>query len=47
MKNSPRPRREAPSHDDMNTPTRKMKLMEVTNPRPAQHRDGHHACMHQ
>ena len=35
MQNSPRPRSEAPSHDDMNTPMRKMKVIEVTNPRPA------------
>jgi hypothetical protein len=34
MKSSPRPRRDAPSHDDMNTPARKMKVIDVANPKP-------------
>jgi hypothetical protein len=49
MQNSPRPRREAPSHDDMNTPMRKMKVMEVTNPRPARDEikiTSHHFARH-
>ena len=28
------PKTEAPNHDDMNTPTKKIKVMEVTNPKP-------------
>lgn len=35
MNHSPNARTEAPNHDDMNTPTKKMKEIEVTNPRPA------------
>lgn len=35
MNHSPRPRREAPNQEDMKTPTKKMKVMEVMNPRPA------------
>lgn len=34
MNHSPRVRTEAPNHDDMKIPTKKMKVMEVTNPRP-------------
>lgn len=36
MNHSPKVRTEAPNHDDMKIPTRKMKVMDVTNPRPAQ-----------
>lgn len=36
MIHSPKPRSEAPNHEDINTPTKKMKLMDVTNPRPAE-----------
>jgi len=36
MNNSPKVRTEAPNHDDIKIPTRKMKVMDVTNPRPAQ-----------
>lgn len=35
MNHSPRVRTEAPNHDDMKIPTKKMKVMEVINPRPA------------
>ena len=34
INHSPRPRTDAPNHDDINTPTKKMKVMEVMNPRP-------------
>jgi len=34
INHSPRLRTEAPNQDDMNTPTKKMNVMEVTNPRP-------------
>jgi len=36
INHSPRPRTDAPNHDDMKTPTKKMKVMEVMNPRPDQ-----------
>lgn len=36
MNHSPRPKTEVPNHDDMNTPTKKMKVIEVINPRPDQ-----------
>jgi hypothetical protein len=36
MNHSPRVRTEAPNHDDMKIPTRNMKVMDETNPRPAQ-----------
>lgn len=35
MNHSPRVRTEVPNHDDMKTPTKNMKVMEVMNPRPA------------
>lgn len=35
MNHSPRVRTEAPNHDDMKTPTKNMKVIDVTNPRPA------------
>lgn len=38
MNHSPRVRTEAPNQDDMKTPTKKMKVMEVTNPRPTNFR---------
>lgn len=36
MNHSPRAKTEAPNHDDMNTPTRKMNVTDVANPRPIQ-----------
>lgn len=35
MNHSPSVSTEAPNHDDMKMPTRKMNVMEVMNPRPA------------
>jgi len=34
INHSPRPRTDAPNHDDMNTPTTKMNIMEVMKPSP-------------
>lgn len=36
MNHSPRLKTDVPNHDDMNTPTKKMNVIEVTNPRPSQ-----------
>ena len=36
INHSPSPRTDAPNHDDMNTPTKKMNVIEVTNPRPVE-----------
>lgn len=35
INHSPKPRTEAPNHDDINTPMRKMKVREVKKPSPA------------
>lgn len=34
INHSPKLRTDAPNHEDMNTPTMKMNVIEVTNPRP-------------
>lgn len=34
MSHSPRLKTDAPNHEDVNTPTKKIKVIEVTNPRP-------------
>jgi len=34
MNHSPRLKTDAPNHDDMNTPIRNMKVIEVMNPKP-------------
>ena len=34
MNHSPRPKTDAPNHDDMKTPTKNMNAIEVMNPSP-------------
>lgn len=46
MNHSPRPRTDAPNHDDMNTPTRNMNVMEVTNPRPKMYTEVQRSIRH-
>ena len=41
MNHSPRVSTEAPNQDDMKIPTKNMKVMEVTNPRPADSKKAH------
>jgi len=41
MNHSPRPRIDAPGQDDMNTPTTKMKDIDVTKPSPARREKRH------
>jgi len=36
INHSPRLKTDAPSHDDMNTPTKKMKVMDVMKPSPGE-----------
>lgn len=36
MNHSPRLKTDAPNHEDMNTPTKNINMIEVINPRPTQ-----------